>query len=182
MAHSRSLETMPPTLAGRHQSAPLSPVTADEDLAFNALLVPNRSLSGAGFRTVMAIVISVNLINALIYFVVGAWPVVIFCGIDIVLVWLAFRLSYAQGRRHERLILTDDALWVIRVLPSGHETRWKLTPAFVRIDIARPIEHDSQLCLRECGKTLVIGSFLAPKKRGEVAEALERVLAPRRLA
>ena len=124
----------------------------------------------------MAVVIGVNIVNAMIYFSVGAWPVVFFCGVDIVIVWLAFKLSYAQGRRHERVMLTDEALWVARVLPSGHETRWKLNPYWVRVEIDRPVQHDTQLRLVEKGKTLILGSFLSPKERGEVADALSTAL------
>ena len=107
----------------------------------------------------------------------GAWPASIFCAVDILVVWLAFHRNYTHGRRHERLILTDDALWVSRVLPSGHETRWKLTPYWVRVEIDRPVAHESQLCLTEKGKTLIIGSFLSPRERGELADALQAALA-----
>lgn len=172
----RTLETMPPTVTGRARKEDLTPVDREEDFAFHALLTPNRSLSWEGFRQVMAVVIGVNIVNAMIYFSVGAWPVVFFCGVDIVIVWLAFKLSYAQGRRHERVMLTDEALWVARVLPSGHETRWKLNPYWVRVEIDRPVQHDTQLRLVEKGKTLILGSFLSPKERGEVADALSTAL------
>ncbi|WP_372529339.1 DUF2244 domain-containing protein [Parvularcula marina] len=173
----RTLETMAPTVTGKARREDMQPVARDEDFAFHALLTPNRSLSWEGFRQVMAVVIAVNVMNALIYFTAGAWPVAFFCGIDIFIVWLAFKLSYVQGRRHERIMLTDDALWVSRVLPSGHETRWKLNPFWVRVEIDRPIEHESQMRLIEKGKTLIVGSFLSPKERGEVADALSAALA-----
>lgn len=172
----RALETMPPTLSGRARKEDMTPVARDEDFAFHALLTPNRSLSWAGFRQVMAVVIGINLMNAAIYFAAGAWPVVFFCGVDIVIVWLAFKLSYVQGRRHERIMLTEDALWVSRVLPSGHETRWKLNPYWLRVEIDDPVTHDSQLRLIEKGKTLIVGSFLSPNERGEVAVALKAAL------
>ncbi|MEM9232608.1 MAG: DUF2244 domain-containing protein [Pseudomonadota bacterium] len=167
---------MPPTVKGRARKEDLAPVAQEEDFAFHALLTPNRSLSWSGFRQVMAIVVTFNVINALIYYFAGAWPVVFFCGLDILIVWLAFRLSYKQGQRHERIMLTDDALWVSRVLPSGHETRWKLNPYWVRVEIDRPVEHETQLRLVEKGKTLIVGSFLSPRERGEVAEALQAAL------
>ncbi|WP_199564667.1 DUF2244 domain-containing protein [Parvularcula marina] len=173
----RTLETMAPTVTGKARREDMQPVARDEDFAFHALLTPNRSLSWEGFRQVMAVVIAVNVMNALIYFTAGAWPVAFFCGVDIFIVWLAFKLSYVQGRRHERIMLTDDALWVSRVLPSGHETRWKLNPFWVRVEIDRPIEHESQMRLIEKGKTLIVGSFLSPKERGEVADALSAALA-----
>lgn len=181
MDHTYTQETLPPVAKGRSGDGMLAPVAAENDLAFHALLQPNRSLTRDGFRRIMILVIIMNGINGVVYFTLGAWPVAFFCGVDILIVWLAFKISYAQGRRHERLMLTETALWVSRVLPSGHETRWKLTPAFVRVEIERPIDHDSQIRLTEHGKTLIVGSFLSPRERGEVADALLAVLAPRRL-
>ena len=176
MPHAAALETMPPTITGRAGQDSLAPVARSDDFAFHALLYPNRSLTRGGFRQVMAVIIAVNLVNGLIYFSVGAWPVVFFCAVDIAIVWLAFQLSYVQGRRHERIMLTDQALWVSRVLPSGHETRWRLSPHRVRVKIRRPITHDSQIQLVEQGKTLLVGSFLSPKERGELADALDKAL------
>lgn len=181
MAHARPIENMPATANGRARDDALAPVTANDDLDFHALLYPNRSLTREGFRQVMLLIIIANAVNAFIYFTLGAWPVIFFCGLDILLVWAAFKISYKQGRHHERVMLTEDALWVSRVLPSGHETRWKLNPAFLRVEIKRPITHESQVCLRQHGRTLIVGKFLSPKERGEFADALADALAPRRL-
>lgn len=183
MAISTTIENMPPTVAGK--TAALDgpdPVAANEDFRFHALLFPNRSLTSDGFRRVLAVVIGVNLMNAFIYFTVGAWPVAFFCGLDILIVWWAFHLSYVQGRKHERVMLTDDALWVSRVLPSGHETRWKLNPFWARVEFDRPAKHETQLRVIEKGRTLIIGSFLSPKERDELAEALQQALAKARAA
>lgn len=175
------IEDMPPAAVGRAATAPLDPVGAEDDFRFHALLYPNRSLSRDGFKRVIAFVVGINVLNAIIYFQVGAWPVAVFCGIDIVIVWLAFQASYVSGRKHERIMLTDDALWVSRVLPSGHETRWRLDPAAVRVRIDRPVEHDTQLRLVERGRTLIVASFLSAKERGEFADALNKALAGRKI-
>jgi uncharacterized membrane protein len=177
MARTLTIENMPPLVSGRSVgNARLEPLTAPDDLAFHALLTPNRSLSRDGFKRVLGVVIGVNLVNAVVYLTLGAWPVAFFCGIDILIVWWAFKLSYMQARRHERILLTDDALWVIRVLPSGHETRWKLSPYWVQVRVENEGEHHAQLQLTEKGRTLVLGSFLAPKERGEVGAALRQAL------
>ena len=176
MARTTTIENMPPTVTGRSADAGLAPVDENEDFRFHALLYPNRSLSKDGFKRVLGVVIGVNLLNGLIYFTLGAWPVAFFCGVDILVVWWAFHLSYIQGRRHERLMLTEDALWVSRVLPSGHETRWKLSPYWAKVSIERPVSHETQLKLTEKGRTLIIGSFLSPKERGELATALSHAL------
>ena len=174
------IEDMPPAAVGRASDEALDPVAAEDDFRFHALLYPNRSLSRDGFRRVLGLVIGINLLNAFVYFQVGAWPVAFFCGLDILIVWLAFQASYASGRRHERVMLTDDALWVSRVLPSGHETRWRLDPMAARVRIDRPVRHETQLRLVQRGRTLVLGSFLSPEERGELAAALDGALAGRR--
>lgn len=176
MARIATIENMPPTVTGRSRLNGPDPVSEEEDFRFHALLYPNRSLSADGFRRVLAVVIGVNVFNAVVYFTVGAWPVAFFCGLDILIVWWAFRLSYAQGRRHERVMLTDDALWISRVLPSGHETRWKLDPFWARVEIERPVSHETQLRVIEKGRTLILGSFLSPRERGELASALADAL------
>ena len=181
MSIAARIEDMPPAAVGRASAEPMDPVAAEEDFRFHALLYPNRSLSRDGFKRVLAIVVGINVLNAVIYLTVGAWPVAIFCGLDILIVYLAFQASYVSGRRHERVMLTDEALWVSRVLPSGHETRWRLDPRAARVRIDRPVRHETQLRLVQRGRTLVLGSFLSPKERGELADALDRALAERRV-
>ncbi|HRX40065.1 MAG TPA: DUF2244 domain-containing protein, partial [Parvularculaceae bacterium] len=143
---------------------------------FDAILYPNRSLPNAGFVAVMAVVIFVNLSLGLTFFLIGAWPVIGFCGLDIFLVWLAFKLSYRQGRLHERVRVTPEAMWVSRVLPSGHETRWRLHPFWTRVSIDKPVRHESQVRVTSKGRTLILGSFLSPRERGEFADALSAAL------
>lgn len=165
---------MAPLAVGR--AADLPPTVGDDPLFFDALLLPNRSLPNAGFMAVMAIVIGVNLALGLGFLLIGAWPILGFCGLDVALVWLAFKLSYRQGRLHERVRVSHDDLWVSRVLPSGHESRWRLHPYWTRVSIRRPIDEESQVRLVSMGRTLIIGAFLSPDERGAFAAALDEAL------
>lgn len=182
MSRARSIEDMAPVMKGRALE-PVVPARCGENPAlFDAILYPHRSLPNAGFIAVMAVVIAVNLTLGLSFYLIGAWPVLGFCGLDIFLVWLAFRLSYRQGRLHERVRIEPDAMWVARVLPSGHETRWRLHPFWARVSIDRPVKHESQVRVTSKGRTLILGSFLSPRERGEFAEALAAALARARNA
>ncbi|MEQ1929011.1 MAG: DUF2244 domain-containing protein [Parvularculaceae bacterium] len=169
MVRATAFETLAPDEKGR---AVELPPDGGSEAAFDALLYPNRSLPNAGFLAVMAVVIGVNLTLGTAFFLLGAWPVLGFCGLDIFLVWLAFRLSYRQGRLRERVRLTSDELLVSRVLPSGHESRWRLQPFWTRVHIDRPLRHESQVKVTSKGGTLILGSFLSPEERAEFAEAL----------
>jgi uncharacterized membrane protein len=175
MARASAIEDMAPVLKGRARE--LEPPLAGDDDAFEALLCPNRSLPSSGFVAVMTIVIGANVTLGTVMYAIGAWPVVGFCGLDVFLVWLAFNLSYRQGRLHERVRVTPDAMWVARVLPSGHETRWRLQPYWTRVSIDRPVRHESQVRVVSKGRTLILGAFLSPRERGEFADALSAALA-----
>jgi len=171
------LETMTPELTGRSFELPAPDAVQPGTGVFEAILYPNRSLPNAGFIAVMAIVVGVNLALGLFFTLKGAWPVLAFGGLDIFMVWLAFKLSYRQGRLHERIRVTPDEMLVSRVMPSGHEMRWTLQPTWTGVEIDDPIRHESQLQVHSKGKTLILGAFLSPKERLDFAKQLKRALA-----
>ncbi|MEM9618245.1 MAG: DUF2244 domain-containing protein [Pseudomonadota bacterium] len=178
MRRVHNIETLPPVAKGRiSSSSGLDDIDdADGRSFFDAVLYPNRSLPNSGFWLVMSVVIGANLLFGTYFFTIGAWPVLGFCGLDIFAVWLAFKLSYRQGRLRERVRITDQEMLVARVLPSGHETRWRLQPYWTKVHIDRPVGHESQVKVTSKGGTLILGSFLSPAERGRFADALVRAL------
>lgn len=176
MRRNRHLETMPPLQKGRASAASGLDDRTPEGSLFDAVLAPNRSLPNAGFIAVMTIVTLSNLAFGTYFFLKGAWPVIGFCGLDIFAVWLAFKLSYRQGRLRERVRVTEDEMWVARVLPSGHETRWRMQPYWTRVFIDRPVRHESQVEVTSKGRMLILGSFLSPDERERFADALSLAL------
>jgi len=169
------IEDMPADQAGRARAGASEPPCAP-DAVFSATLSPNRSLRQAGFAAVMALVAGVNLIAGVYFSAIGAWPVAGFCALDVALVYIAFRLSYRQGRLREHVCVTPDALTVSRISPPGHESRWRLQPFWTRVEIDEPVEHESQLRLVSHGRTLILGAFLSPPERGALAAALRDAL------
>ncbi|NWG91509.1 MAG: DUF2244 domain-containing protein [Parvularculaceae bacterium] len=145
--------------------------------AFDAVLSPNRSLPNAGFLAVMAIVIGANFVFGVYFYAIGAWPVIGFCGLDVFLVWLAFKLSYRQGRLRERVRIASGDMRVSRILPSGHESRWRIEPYWARVVIDNPERHESRVRVVSKGRSLVLGAFLSPDERMEFGRALASALA-----
>ena len=70
----------------------------DEKPIFAAVLKPHRSLSSTGFMLVMMALVACSFTAGLAFWLMGAWPVVGFFGLDILLVQLAFRLNYRAAR------------------------------------------------------------------------------------
>ncbi len=149
---------------------------------FDALLTPHRSLSPRGFLLVMGALCALSFGGGLFFFLSGAWPVVGFMGLDVLLVWVAFRLNYRHARQYERLVLTRDALAVERVTHYGERRAWSFQPAWVRVEIEEPAEPDTPLLLRSHGRRLSIGSFLSAEERLDLARALRAALAEARRA
>ncbi|MEX6632898.1 DUF2244 domain-containing protein [Hyphococcus lacteus] len=171
-----AIETMPPILKGRSLDVPSLEPSEGQESVFDAVLYPNRSLPNKGFVIVMTIVAVSLFSTGLLFTTLGAWPVFGFCGLDIVAIWVAFKLSYRQGRLREHVRISGDTMWVSRVMPSGHELRWRLQPFWTRVHIDRPVRHESQVRVISKGGTLILGAFLSPEERERFADALTSAL------
>ncbi|MGD9538613.1 MAG: DUF2244 domain-containing protein [Alphaproteobacteria bacterium] len=155
---------------------PVSDAGSAPAYLFDALLTPSRSLPRAGFIAVMAGVtlVSVGLGS---YFVLhGAWPVFGFFGLDVALLYLAFRLSYRSGRSSEIVRLTPESLLVRRTDSRGKAREWRFNPFWVRVEIDEPESHDARLMLTSHGERLEIAAFLSPAERLDFAGALRAAL------
>lgn len=150
--------------------------TGGPDYLFDAVLAPHRSLGPWGFLVLMSCIVAVSFIIGTVYVIAGAWPILGFFGLDVALIYWAFRANYRSGRARERLRLTRDELCIERTDPQGRVRRWTFQPYWLKVEIDDPPEHTSQLVLRSHGRTLAVGAFLSPPERGEVAGALRRAL------
>lgn len=149
---------------------------------FDAVLRPHRSLGPVGFVVLMSAVALVGFGAGIAFLLMGAWPVFGFCGLEVVLLYVCFRLSYRSGRMFERVRLLPDRLVVERHLPDGAARAWSFHPYWLTVAMDDPPDHDSQLRLRSHGRSLVIGSFLTAEERLDLARALTRALLAQRAA
>jgi len=154
---------------------------ADEDQpVFSAILTPYRSLGPNGFFLLMVAVAGVSFAAGVAFFLAGAWPVIGFFGLDVLLVYWAFRLNYRAARLYERVDLTADKLTVTRVLPSGREKSWEFNPYWVRCRLSARRGRASELSLSSHGRRLIFGSFLSPGEKEDFASSLSGALADAR--
>ena len=146
---------------------------------FDAVLYPNRSLGRFGFHLLMAAIVLVSGAIGAAFVLAGAWPVTGFLGLDVLLLYLAFRWNYRQGRRAEFIRLTGAELVVRCVEPSGRRREVRFDAHWVRVTVD---DTSNQLILGSHGRTMVVGAFLSPEERLEVAKALGAALAEHRHA
>ena len=143
---------------------------------FDAILTPHRSLPPTGFAILIGIVAAVNIGLGISFMLRGAWPILAFCALDVLLFYAMFRLNYRSARMYERVRLLPGELIVERHDTRGEMQSWSFQPYWLRVAMDDPPRHDSQLVLRSHGRALAIGSFLTPAERLGLAQALRRAI------
>ena len=150
--------------------------TPQEAESFKALLAPHRSLSPTGFVLFMAGVGVVSFATGITFLMLGAWPVFGFLGLDVLLVYIAFRLSYRSGRQYEVIDLTRERLTLTRVDPSGRSEVFTFNPYWVQVNLEPSHNGHSRLSLSSHGRKLPFASFLTDDERAEFAMVLRSAL------
>lgn len=148
----------------------------DSDTVFEATLVPHRSLPPIGFVLVMGLLIVISMAIGVGFMLVGAWPVIGFLGIDVLLVYLAFRLSYGAARRREHIRLSADALEIYSRGPGREDRRTSLQPYWARVEVEGSSPRNTRLVIRSRGETVELGAFLAMDEKLAFAGALRDAL------
>ena len=152
-----------------------APISAD-CAGLDIVLYPNRSLSRKGLWIVMGVLALGSTILCGAFLIHGAWPVLGFFGLDLLLLYAAFRASYRSGRMRERIFLSADDLHVIREDQKGRRQRFSFNPYWVRVHLDRRHDDDCELSLQSHGRKLVIGAFLSPEERISLGEEIRRCL------
>lgn len=152
------------------------PVSKKTDL-LNAVMYPHRSLGPAGFNWVMGIMAGMALVLAVLFWSLGAWPIAAFLAVDVVIVWIAFRINFDRARERERVRLTEHSLIVEKSGPGQRTRRWAFSPGHISVNLRDAGEHHCALHLNGAEHSMEIGAFLSPKEREEAAAMLKAALA-----
>ncbi len=143
---------------------------------FDAILHPHRSLGRGGRRALMAVVIVANLVIGGVFWALGAWPVIPFCGVDVLALWLALRVNTRAANQYEQVRLTDTDLMVTRVDARARVRQTRFHPYWLRVRHSHPDEPGGEVMLSSHGRSVGVGSFLSPDERAAFATALDDAL------
>ena len=146
-------------------------------LFFERVLSPHRSLPSGGFHLLMVVLGMISLGVGIGFVSIGAWPVIGFFGLDVALVYVAFRLSYRSARQSETIRLAGDAFTVERISVRGERRRWRFQPFWVRVTLEERPDASNRLLVASHGRSLLIGDFVSPSIRRELAVTIREALA-----
>ncbi len=144
--------------------------------AFRAILRPYRSLGPAGFMILMAALAGMSMMTGMAFYLAGAWPVTGFFGLDVLLVYFAFKLNYRAARLYETVEVTPARLVWTRVHPSGRCEHFDCNPYWARVSLREWPDGRTDLRLSSQGRELQFGRFLTDDERRDLASALKVAL------
>jgi uncharacterized membrane protein len=146
--------------------------------SWRATLTPHRSLSRQGFLLLMGVITGLNFGVGLFFYIIGAWPVVGFMGLDVALVWWAFTKNFADARRAERIEITTHEVVLEQLSESYPPKQHRFVRRWVRVELVEDKDREliGSLYLRFKGKRTEIASFLGAEERQAFARELQAAL------
>jgi len=144
---------------------------------FSAVITPHRSLGSTGFLILMVCIGGVSFVSGMVFLLLGAWPVFGFLGLDVVLIYVAFRANFRAARAYEEVTVTASELTVRKVNHRGSVREWTLNPVWVQLD--RIVHQEfgiERLFLVSRGRRLSIAAFLGPDEKASFARALSSAI------
>ena len=82
----------------------MDPPAATSAILFEAVIVPHRSLSPRGLTILLGVITALCGLTALRFWLIGAWPVVVFSIAEVGLAVLLLRINASQARSSELVL------------------------------------------------------------------------------
>ncbi len=145
---------------------------------FDAKLTPHRSLDPAGFRILMIAAFCATTLMSVPFYLMGAWPVVGFFGLDVVALYFAFRMNFRAARAYEHFRLTYYQLRFARVSAKGDRREWRFSPAWVRLERVDDEDYGPQRLTLHCkDQRWDIARYVGPDTKAQFAGEFAKALA-----
>jgi len=153
-------------------------LTMNDRPVFSAELHPYRSLGKNGYRIFFLIAGVLSLAHMAVFSLSGAWPVVLFFGLDYAILFGAFWLNNRAARAREVVSLSRTNISIRKISPSGREEEHVFNPFWARFLVSRKAKIGiTAMHLRGNGHETDIGTFLPLDDRERFASAFSGALA-----
>ena len=136
------------------------------------VLRPHRSLGAGAFLCLMVFYGGVSFVAGLYFLSLGAWPVCGFFGLDVLLLYLAFRANYRSAHLCETIEIDAAELVVTTRDVRGRTMRTTLNPYWLRVQLvefAASSRGDHPPQTGPCGASYaaIAGAHLAREPNGK---------------
>jgi uncharacterized membrane protein len=133
----------------------------------------NNSLSSTGRLLVFAFIFAISIGIAAGFALLGAWLILPFAGLEMLVLWLAFRYIDRRAGDYERIAIAGDRV-EIEVCDAGRRSRHELNRLWAQL-----AGEGGRLALRSHGREYVIGRYLDDEQRLALRREIGRHLGGR---
>ena len=145
----------------------------DQPTLFSARVTPHRSLNRTGFMVLMIFIGTVSFVAGIAFLLMGAWPVLGFFGLDVLVIYWAFRINFRSAEATEDIVVTPTELRVRRVNHRGHLIEWSFNPLWVQLEQTGDPEFGiERLYLVSRGRRVSIGILSGAGRKGKLFQSL----------
>jgi uncharacterized membrane protein len=142
------------------------------ETGFRRVIRRNNSLSSTGRLVAFALIFIVSIGIAAAFATFGAWLILPFAGLEMLVLFFAFRYMERHAADYELIEIDGDTVKVEWASAGSRHSR-----AFNRYWARVVVEEDgSRLALRSHGRELEIGRYMNDEQRLDLARALKRRL------
>ncbi len=111
------------------------------------------------------------------FLAIGAWPVIGFFGLDVLLIYLAFKVNFRSGERERETIrVTASEIAISRTCYRGQVGWWQVSPTFARVLVEKVNDYEAHVRLTAGGTSVPLATCLSPPERLAFADALKAAL------
>ena len=146
------------------------------------VIEPNDPLGTMGRKVLFWALAIVSVGIGLAFYLSGAWPVIGFMGLELLVLWLAFRTMSHRQRHLEILELQGNQLLITKADHRGRQRQIALDPRDCQVSLPRPIKWKTNLIVRQTPRydrpaiSVRLASALTPDARAAVAEQIHQRL------
>jgi len=148
------------------------------DIVFSARLTPYRSLDRRGFNILIGLVGGIFFVIGMVFLTLGLWPVLGFMGLDVALVYWAFKANYKAARAYEDVEVSRRHVLLRKVNPNGVPSDHEFPQFGTRFEVERHQEIGiTKMQISHRANSVELGNFLNPLDRDSFALAFQQALA-----
>ena len=139
---------------------------ADEPVGFLLVARRNNSLSSAGRNLVVGSLAAISLVISLAFALQGAWMILPFAGLEVLVVYVAFRCVERHAEDFESLSIEGDQVLIVR-RERGEVSRYEFNRYWAQV-VLQP-GRQVVLALRSHGRQVEFGRHLTEQQRCRMA-------------
>ena len=154
------------------KTMPATDFPAEEIVLFEAAIAPHRSLSRRGTKIVIGFFCTMSMVTGVRFWLIGAWPVAGFIGIELGLAAFLLWLHQRSGRQMEWLLLSSNQMRVVRRDPDGKRRQTQLPTGWLRVELEERPGRVPGLLLCAPGRRVEVARALGDEAKRDLAQAL----------